>query len=79
MSKKKVAAVAEPVTPLGGELLPVEWLAREFNVDPRSVRRWMSSGRFAPSIRIGKKRFVRRSALLEWMARRELKQGGAQR
>jgi len=66
---------AAGVAALGGEILSLAQVAAEFHVTQRSIRRYIQRGEFCACVKIGGRRYFRKTALLEFFAQRETSSG----
>jgi len=64
-------SLSSEVGVLGGELLTLAEVAKEFSCVPRTVRRWIAQGDFVACTKVGNRRYFRRAALLEYFTRTE--------
>ena len=53
------------------EYLSDEQLAGEMRVSVRTLWRWAALGEIPPSVKIGRRRYFRRTAIAEWLKARE--------
>ncbi len=51
-----------------------EDLVAQFMIQKATARKWIASGRFGPTIRVGRRRAVRRERVVDWL--REQERGG---
>lgn len=67
------AAQLKPRASFRGELLTRGGLAQELGVSCRTVDRWHALRTDPPRVKIGKTVYYRREAVVEWIARNEVK------
>ncbi len=72
---KRETSLSSEVGVLGGELLTVAQIAKEFSCVPRTVRRWIAQGDFVACTKVGSRRYFRRAAILQFFAEHESASG----
>ena len=48
-----------------------EDLVAQFMIQKATARKWIASGRFGPTISVGRRRAVRREGVLDWLREQE--------